>query len=118
MRVMVLNAPEGYFRKLEPVPEGVALVPAGSDLDAVQAFVKDSDELATVAPRAVQAVKRDGLLWICYLKGGKKAGTDLNRDILVEKMKAYDLAGVTLVSIDEAWSSMRFRRPADIGKKT
>lgn len=117
MRVMVLEAPEGYFRNLEPLPEGAALVPSGSDLDVVQAFVNSADELAKVAPRAVQAVKKDGLLWMCYLKGGKKPGTDLNRDLLYEKMKQYDLAGVALVSIDSAWSAMRFRRPEDVGKK-
>ncbi len=117
MRVMVLDAPAGYFRKLEPLPDGVALVPSGSDLDLVQAFVKNSEELGNVAARAAQAVKKDGLLWISYLKGGKKARTDLNRDILVEKMKEYDLVGVSLVSLDDAWSAMRFRRPEDVGKR-
>src|SRR5438046_1073697 len=117
MRVMVIDAPEGYFRKLEPLPDGVALVPSGSDLDAVQVFVKNSDELTQVAARAAQAVKKDGLLWISYLKGGKKARTDLNRDILVEKMKEYDLVGVSLVSLDDAWSAMRFRRHEDVGKR-
>jgi|SRR5579884_126095 hypothetical protein len=116
MRVMVLNAPGDYFRKLEPLPEGVALVPSGSDLDVVQAFVKNSDELAEVAPRAAQSVKKNGLLWLCYLKGGEKAGTDLNRDILADKMTAYDLVGVSLVSLDDAWSAMRFRRPEEVGR--
>jgi hypothetical protein len=118
MRVMVVNAPEGYYQKLEPVPDGVALVPSGSDIDVVQAFVADSAELAELAPRAVQSVKKDGLLWMCYLKGGKKDATHLNRDILWEKMQAYDLAGVTLVSLDDKWSAMRFRPREDVGKKS
>jgi hypothetical protein len=58
MRVMVLNAPGEYFRKLEPLPEGVALVPSGSDLDV----------------------------------------------------------GISLVSPDDAWSAMRFRRPEEVGR--
>ncbi|MBV8086648.1 MAG: hypothetical protein JO247_17735 [Chloroflexi bacterium] len=117
MRVMVVNAPNGYFRQLEPLPDGAALVPAGTDLDVVQLFVMDSAELKEHAARAASAVKHGGLLWVCYLKGGKKAGTDLNRDILHDKMEHdYQQIGVSLVSLDDAWSAMRFRPPDKVGK--
>ena len=113
-RITVLNAPDGYLDVLRPLPDGAELVESlERPVDVVQVFVRHSDELRSAGPTAVAAMKPDGLLWVCYPKGGKKAGTDLNRDILCELMgRQSSLVGVTLVAIDDAWSAMRFR-PAD-----
>lgn len=114
-RVAVINPPLGYIdRLLQPVQSGAELVEPteGADLDFVQLFVHDRAELDQHAPTALGAVKDDGLLWICYPKGGSKAGTDLNRDILWQRMQQDGVEGVSLIAIDEVWSAMRFR-PAD-----
>ena len=68
-------------------------------------------------PGAAQAVKHDALLWIAYPKGGAKAGPDVNRDILWNAVSQYDLTGVTLISLDEIWSAMRFRPSERVGQK-
>jgi len=83
-RVALLNAPDGYPERLRPLPGGARLVElaSGGDLDAVQVFVHDAAELRRLGPEAIAAVKPDGLLWVCYPKGGRKAGTDLSRDVL------------------------------------
>ena|SRR3989442_1320996 len=111
-RVAVINAPPGYAEKLRPLPEGAELLARpGRDLDAVVAFARDAGELERIAPSAMKAVKPDGLLWVCYPKGGAKAGgTDLNRDVLWELMNRERLVGMSLVAVDETWSAMRFRR--------
>ena len=109
----LVNAPSGYADRLRPLPEGAELVDElRPELDFVQLFARDAAELERLGPTAFGAVRRDGLLWVCYPKGGKKAGTDLNRDILWELMGRSGLAGVSLVAVDETWSAMRFR-PAD-----
>jgi len=92
------------------LPEGVELAehPEGS-FDFVQVFVKNMGELQHLLPTAVQAVKHDALLWIAYPKGGTKAGTDLNRDILWNAVAKLHLSGVTLISLNAVWSAMRFR---------
>ena len=64
-------------------------------------------------PRVIEAIKHDGLLWIAYPKGGAKAGTDLNRDILWNAVAPFHLSGVTLISLGAVWSAMRFR-PSDL----
>lgn len=116
-RGALLNAPSGYERVLEPLPEGVRLEPwLGSDLDFVLAFAHNSGEVEEYAPQAIKALKPDGLLWIAYPKGGKKAGTDLNRDILWDLMNRYGWPGVSLVSIDDKWSAFRFRPSEDVGR--
>jgi hypothetical protein len=110
--VLLLNAPEGYAQSLVPLPEGARIITEpGEQADVTQLFVRDSADLARQADTAMRAVKRDGVLWICYLKGGAKAGTDLNRDILHAAVeRTYGWTGVSLVAVDDRWSAMRFRR--------
>ena len=108
-RCRVINAPDGYLEQLQPLPQGAQL-DGGESLDFVQLFARDASELDRFAPEAISSVKADGLLWVCYPKGGTKAGTDLNRDRLWQLMSGRGLTGVTLVAIDQTWSAMRFRR--------
>src|SRR5262245_53690452 len=115
-RVAIVNAPDGYGGSLEPLPEGVELLERwGEEVDVVQVFVRDRAELERLGRPAFRAVKPGGLLWVCYPKGGKKAGTDLNRDVLWELMGRDGLTGVSLVAIDATWSAMRFRPAAEVG---
>ena len=116
-RAVIINPPAGYLERLDPVPEGVELLetPEGQ-CDFVQLFVKNMEDLQKFLPLATRAVKHDALLWIAYPKGGAKAGTDLNRDILWDAVSQHNLSGVTLVSLDETWSAMRFRPSERVGQ--
>jgi hypothetical protein len=68
----VLNAPAGYAEQL-----GITSTDA-DDLEFVQLFVSDERELRELGPKAIHAMKPDGMLWITYPKGGKTRGsTDL-----------------------------------------
>ena len=113
-RVLLLNAPIGYAKKLEPLPKGATLIDKRGKADVVVAFVRDSSELKRLAP-SFGALEDEAVLWVCYPKGGAKAGTDINRDTLHAAMEKHELVGVTLVALDEAWSAMRFRAPEDVG---
>ena len=113
-RVALVNPPAGYAERLQPLPEGAVLVDLQSGPDVVQVFARDRAALEQAAP-ALRSVRDGGLLWVCYPKGGRKAGTDLNRDLLWEELGRAGLTGVTLVSVDETWSAMRFRPAAEVG---
>jgi len=113
--VLLLNAPIGYARKLAPLPRGATFTDKrGRPADVVVAFVRDSTELKRLAS-GFAALEEDAVLWVCYPKGGARAGTDLDRDVLHAAMEKHELAGVSLVAFDETWSAMRFRAPEDIG---
>ena len=68
-------------------------------------------------PTALDAVVFDGLLWVSYPKGSSGVETDLNRDILWEKLLSKGIRPVTQVSIDKVWSAIRFRPTDQVGKK-
>jgi hypothetical protein len=116
-RAIILNAPAGYLDQLAPLPEGVEIAasPEGQ-FDFVQLFTKDMADLQKFLPLAKQAVKYDALLWVAYPKGSAKTGMDLNRDLLWAAASEHHLTGVTLISLDEIWSAMRFRPSERVGK--
>lgn len=134
--VRVIGAPAGAGELLTPLPPdatrvdvmGVDVVgvdarasgkAAGGDdpsADVVLAFVQNTADLVRLAPVALAAVRPDGVLWIAYRKGGTKAGTDLNRDVLHDALaETHDWTGVSLVAVDAQWSAMRFRPRAQVG---
>ncbi len=115
--VAVLNAPEGYAERLQPLPEGAELrSDLSPDLDLVLLFVRSSADVQRLVPGVVDSLPLDRLLWVAYMKGGARAGTDLNRDILWKLMERYGLAGVSLVALDDTWSAMRFRPADSVGR--
>ena len=95
-RALILNAPAGYLDALAPLPEGVEIVTSpGGEFDFVQLFVKDMAELKNCLPLATQAV---------------------NRDRLRAAVSEHNFEGVTLISLDDVWSAMRFRPSERVGK--
>ena len=76
--------------------------------DVVAVFVRDSAEVETWVAKAAAAVTPNGLLWVVY-PTGRPAGTDINRDILRERLEERGLTSVAMVSYDERWSAIRFR---------
>jgi hypothetical protein len=117
--VAILNSPPGYLALLDPAPAHlqVAYRP-DQTFDAVQLFVNNTDELRSLGPGAIGAVRPDGLLWIAYPRGGKtRAATDLpatpwwtKKDVLGEITGVTGYKPVAFVKIDETWTALRFKR--------
>lgn len=116
-RILILNAPGGYFEELGPLPEDVEMAQApDGEFDFVHLFVKNVTELERLGPVAIDAVVHDGLLWISYPKKSSKATTDLTRDVGWDVVAEAGLRPVTQVSIDNVWSALRFRPVEQVGK--
>lgn len=116
-KILVLNPPDNYLLELGLTEEVTRVQEQEQDCDFVQVFVRSIQEVEQLAGAALHAVKKDGLLWFCYLKGGAKAGTDLNRDKGWETLTQAGYEGVSLVSVDDKWSAMRYR-PVGAGGTT
>ncbi|HEX3030745.1 MAG TPA: hypothetical protein VHS59_00655, partial [Bacillota bacterium] len=84
--------------------------------DFVHLFVSSKADVDQMGPQAVTAVKPEGVLWISYPKGTSKTKTDVGRDKGWDAVKDLGFVGVSLISIDDTWSAMRFR-PVELTKR-
>lgn len=78
--------------------------------------LKDSNELASLGPVAIEAIKYDRLLRISYPKRSSRVESDLTRDVMWELMADTGLRPMAQVSIDPVWSALRFRPSKQVGK--
>ncbi len=93
--VQVVNAPKGLGEV-----EGAESAKKG---DVVLVYATTSGDVKKHTPKSGER------LWIAYPKAGRLE-TDLNRDVLRELAEPLGWEGVRLVSIDDTWSAMMFRR--------
>jgi hypothetical protein len=108
--IILVNAPDEYQARLTPLPEGVLISTSLSDdVDFIQVFFMDREELEQQLSSLIGHLKQDGWLWISYPKGSSKIKTDINRDSIWEYAKGLGLKAVHQISIDETWSAMRYR---------
>ncbi len=116
-RLRVLNAPQGYAARLAGEMPDIAVTEGGNDAtEAVLLFVNSMEEAMRLAPAAIGAVRRDGLLWMAYPKGSSKVKTDVNRDRLWEAVKPLGWLAIRQIALDDVWSAMRFRPAELVGK--
>ena len=117
-RMLILNPPDGFVDRLDPLPEGTMILPEPDGVaDVLVLFVRNRAELQRDAARAVASTRRDGALWLAFPKGTSKVKTDLGRDAGWDAMTEIGYVGVSLISIDDTWSAFRFRPVALVGSK-
>ena len=112
-RVLLLNAPIGYAKKLQPLPEGVTVTDRRSQTasDVAIVFVRDKGELKRLQS-GFATLEDDAALWVCYPEGGRSR-TDLDRDVIGAALESDELIGVTDVPFDASWTCTQFRTRED-----
>lgn len=105
MKVCLLDAPSALELEL---PEGTTTTTKAAAADAVVLFVTTRAELESRGRPVVEAARDDRLAWVAYPKA-RQLGTDLNRDLLAERLLAKGLQPVRQIAIDATWSALRFR---------
>ena len=109
-KIAVLNSPPGYLSSLGDLPDGVMLdEELNGDYDLIHAFFTQMSVLETQIERLKSALVEHGILWISYPKQSAKQESDLNRDILRDKLADQGLKAVAQISIDDTWSALRFK---------
>lgn len=115
MKVLVINAPEGYVDLLRaefPQGEVHALEerPGGkAHFDMVHLFVRDSGELESFYNTAHAALRPEANLWISYPKQSSGIKSDLNRDSLFRRLTSDGWQGMGQTSLGDVWSAMRYK---------
>lgn len=114
MRARIIGAPREYQRLLEPLPEGVVVAEENEDPDFVQLFATRMGEVKTAAPGILKHAAPGAVVWITYPKKSSGTESDLSRDGLAEAIQKFGWRPVSIVSIDDVWSALRFRPVADV----
>lgn len=106
---LIYNAPKGYLKTLEPLPEGAActIVPKGS-FDGIQLFAKNKTELSSLLTVVASLLKPDTIFWVTYPKRSSGIESDMKMGDWPEMTK-YRLQGVASIAVNEKWAGSRFR---------
>lgn len=105
----VIAAPRDYQKLLAPLPKGVVLEskPPKAGADVVHLFVETLAALDTGLPKARNAMKIDGALWVSWYKKAAKIDTDVTEDAIRARALAGDLVDVKVCAVSDIWSGLK-----------
>lgn len=109
-RAAFVRIPAHYFELFADLPEELEKVGMEGNevLDFIHIFCTSMAEVMADAPLAMQALKKNGILWISWPKGKSKIPTDLKRDWIREHLLEIGLVDVKVAAVDENWSGLKF----------
>ena len=107
----VLNAPEGFFDKLGPLPEAASIAPEPSQASVILLFVRSVAFLGRNLPRWARELRRGQTLWLIWPKTSSKSRTDLTMPRIVALCSSLNLAGYKVCAVDEVWSGLAVTLP-------
>jgi hypothetical protein len=112
-QIVILNAPTSFGAELARLPvltihHRIESVP---EIGFLLAFVTRQSEVDSLVPHIAARALGDAVVWFAYPKGSsKKLKCEFKRDTGWELLKAAGFDSVRIVSIDEDWTALRFRR--------
>lgn len=118
-KLLTLNAPVDFKKKLEGLPAGVTISSAGKEYDQVHWFVQNKAQLTKELDKVLKLFRENVLVWIYYPKGTSKLQTDLTRDKGWEALMKHDdkFTWISLISFDDTWSAFALRGKTAADKK-
>ncbi len=108
--VLLVNAPERFERKLEPMPAGADFVSDPRRAQMAILFAMSLAELAGAFRPLVKALPERTSLWIAWPKKASGVATDLTDNVVREFGLAQDWVDYKVCAIDETWSGLCFAR--------
>ena len=109
--VAVLDAPDGFFRLLDPLPTDVEIAEAaGHRADVTVVFVERAATLVHHLERLEPLLAQGQRLWIAWPKRASGRPTDLTENVVREAGLDVGLVDTKVCAIDETWSGLCFMR--------
>ncbi len=76
--------------------------------DVIHLFTDSCTRLeATLPPRALAALDRDGMIWVSWPKKASKVPTDLTEDVIRALALSTTLVDVKVCAVDNIWSGLK-----------
>ena len=108
-RIALLHAPAGYLALLGDLPPDVALDTAIRDgeYNFVHAFYRWGAELESDFPRLKAAIRKDGMLWVSWIKKAARVRTDITETVVRDLALSHGLVDVKVAAINARWSGLK-----------
>jgi hypothetical protein len=111
-RNLIINEPDEFKEVSQDISATVHREVLEDKYEFIIVFSKKLEELKTDFEKVNGNLEENAIIWIAYPKGSSKKykkDTDIKRDNLQPFLKEDGYEGVSLISIDDDWSAMRFR---------
>ncbi len=107
-KLLLVGAPKGYERQLEPLPASVRLVSRlSSTTDIVHVFSSRRTKLKQSLIRFRDALKPAGVVWVSWPKKASKVPTNITEDTVREVALPLGFVDIKVCAIDEVWSGLK-----------
>lgn len=109
--VSLIDAPDGFERMLDPLPDGVVIqdgVRGKSDLAIL--FVSRLGDLYDQFARVERSIRAGGRLWLAWPKQASGVKTDITQSAVREFGLASGWVDFKICAIDGTWSGLAFAR--------
>ena len=109
-RVVLVNSPQRFERKLEPLPENAQIVEDAPAANVAVLFVKSEADLVRDFGNLARSLPQKVAFWITWPKQASGIKTDLKEGIIREFGLAHEWVDYKICAIDETWSGLCFAR--------
>jgi hypothetical protein len=108
-RVLVLDPPVGFVRRLDPLPPGVGVTTKIVSLnDIIVVFASSRAVLGELFPKAKHVLAPRGALWVAWPRKSSGFFTDLTEEQVRAVGLSHALVDDKLMVVDEIWAGLRF----------
>jgi CheY-like chemotaxis protein len=108
--IVLVNSPERFERKLEPLPSGAHIFEDPTTANVAVLFAASEAELVRDFRPLAKALPAKTALWIAWPKQTSGMKTDLKENIVREFGLSAGWVDYKICAIDETWSGLCFAR--------
>lgn len=102
------HSAEAYRALLGPdAPEFKLTSRMSAGAEVIHVFTASRAQLARFLPKALEAMSRDGMIWVSWPKKASKRPSDVTEDVIREIALPLGLVDVKVCAVDEVWSGLK-----------
>jgi len=105
--VVLVGAPDGYRKLVEPLPDGVTFAALSDRTDIVHVFTTRKADLGKTLKTLRSKLKPDGVVWVSWPKKASKVATDITEDTVRELALPLGFVDIKVCAVDETWSGLK-----------
>lgn len=114
-KIKVVDAPEGYWDWLTPLPDGIS-TSATKDFNFIHVFVQKRKSFEQELLSLQKKMKQDGMIWVSWPKKSAKMDSDLDENIIRDFALKNKLVDVKVCAVSDIWSGLKLVIPVKLRK--